>query len=52
MHCMLNLIPGIKPGTHIGLNTINRAAPGSTRWLIEKLGGFETVCESLCACAG
>lgn len=48
---MLNLILGIKLGTHIGLNTINRMALGSSRWLIENLGGCERVCEFVCLCA-
>lgn len=48
---MLNLIPGIKLGSHIGLNMINRKALGSSSWLIENLGGCEKVCEFVCLCA-
>ncbi len=48
MRSMLNLILGIKLGTYIGLNTINRMALGSSRWLIENLGDCERVCEGVC----
>lgn len=47
---MLNLIPGIKLGIHIGLNMINRTALGSSRWLIENLCGCERVCVCVSLC--